>query len=416
MYKLLPIVVATGLQCTLAGAVFNYVPIAVGVGVGDTYAMPTLFGTYYTKSEDAPAPAIDHTPEALPAKPISKPKTTTQIPDPISEAELQEFFTLVKWGNRTSTPKEAAMRNAAPPLQHALLELARDYYAKYGQKMTVNSVWRTREDQIALRAKLGRTRAVAGPDSGGHRFGLSADFSTVDAQKMEKDGLLAAHGLFIPRELTGEEWHAELVHNYTRFSKQMFSESVMMAKQGLTGAEMYKVAASKGWLSPPIKYQLVEEAATEWARVNNVNPLFAQQQAALLYYIETSGGANLISSTKIVGQMQISDKMRAKLGLRNPLSIKDSTYAALDLLKLNGLSNNILTNYARYNLGTGTYLAAKAAIRNEGSLTPNQRWAILVNIPADQRKLHSNSDDKTLVQAYNMHVKTRAFPFLESKI
>ena len=345
---------------------------------------------------------------------VRKPPAKAKLDDPISSlspAEVEEFKSLIIWGGLTSTPQHDAIVNSSPALQRAMLSVARNAAEMGLAKPVVNSMWRSREDQASLKRNL-KDRPVGSPDGSPHRHGNAVDLSSATVELLEQHGILAKHELFVPTFI-GEAWHVELAHNWVRYDKSLLSEAIAMSRNGLTGAQMWEVATKKGWTTAPYRLRLVERYANQWATAKGYNPKWAVQQAATLYYMETSYGQSMISATRIVGHMQISKRTSAKLNLKNPISIQESTYAALNLIVLNGAERSPLKNFAKHNLGTPTYNAAVAAVRQGTKLTDAARNNILLNLPKTVKdKLGGAVSDLSLIKAYNNHVRERASKIL----
>lgn len=426
---MLSLAVATAIVGYAGWAIKSYSPVSVQVG-DKTIVKSSLFFDYYETPTDAqpqvevkPKPPVEYDyggqaePVPAPAPAPAKPKYDYKAPtdsiykkEPLSEVEYQELLNLVNWTQRTYTPKDVAFKGLAPPMQHSLLGVARDFYTATGKKITVNSAYREATDQAKLKKKLSSSRQVGGINGSSHRFGTAVDFSREDAQKAEELGILAKNDMFIPRELTNEDWHAETVYNASRYSKELFNKSQMLAANGLDGQQIWVKLVMDGDLDPLNRYAQVRNAAIQWAREKRLSPSEAVTLASFTYYTETSGGLDLTSSTSIVGHFQINKKMRDKLGLRNPLDVEKSTKAALDLALANGWTSNPIANYAKHNLGLTSYNSAIEFVRYGTPLTAAARRGVYLNIPKASRK--TRMSDGELVQAYNQHLKNKSDKYM----
>lgn len=95
-----------------------------------------------------------------------------------------------------------------PKLKERLAGLAKEYYEKTGQKLQINSGYRSPEKQAELYAKFGPPKA-APPGSSRHESGLAVDINSADANKAAQLGLMAKYGF--SRPVSGEAWHVEPV-------------------------------------------------------------------------------------------------------------------------------------------------------------------------------------------------------------
>ncbi len=94
-----------------------------------------------------------------------------------------------------------------------LAGMAKEYYEKTGNKMQINSGYRSPEEQAALFAKYGAPRA-APPGKSRHESGLAVDINSTDANKAIELGLMAKYGF--TRPVRGETWHVEPVETAKR--------------------------------------------------------------------------------------------------------------------------------------------------------------------------------------------------------
>ena len=100
-----------------------------------------------------------------------------------------------------------------PQLKERFAALAKEYNEKTGQKIQVNSGYRSSEEQAALYAKIGPPNA-APPGRSRHESGLAIDINSTDANKAIELGLMAKYGFVRP--VRGETWHIEPIESAKR--------------------------------------------------------------------------------------------------------------------------------------------------------------------------------------------------------
>ena len=98
-------------------------------------------------------------------------------------------------------------------MKERLAGLAKEYFSKTGQKIQINSGYRSPEEQAALFAKYGAPRA-APPGRSRHESGLAVDINSTDANKAIELGLMAKYGFVRP--VRGETWHVEPIETAKR--------------------------------------------------------------------------------------------------------------------------------------------------------------------------------------------------------
>jgi hypothetical protein len=98
-------------------------------------------------------------------------------------------------------------------MKERLAGLAKEYFNKTGQKIQINSGYRSPEEQAALFAKYGAPRA-APPGRSRHESGLAVDINSTDANKAIELGLMAKYGF--TRPVRGETWHVEPIETAKR--------------------------------------------------------------------------------------------------------------------------------------------------------------------------------------------------------
>jgi hypothetical protein len=98
-------------------------------------------------------------------------------------------------------------------MKSRLAALAKDYFDQTGQKIQVNSAYRSPEEQAKLFAKYGTPRA-APPGRSRHESGLAVDINSSDANKAIDLGLMSKYGF--TRPVRGETWHIEPIETAKR--------------------------------------------------------------------------------------------------------------------------------------------------------------------------------------------------------
>lgn len=93
-----------------------------------------------------------------------------------------------------------------PAMKERLAGLAYEYHERTGDKIQVNSAYRSREKQAELYARLGPGRA-APPGRSRHESGLAVDINSTDAERAIQLGLMDKYGF--TRPVPGETWHVE---------------------------------------------------------------------------------------------------------------------------------------------------------------------------------------------------------------
>lgn len=93
-----------------------------------------------------------------------------------------------------------------PKMQDNLVRMGSEYFQATGKKLNFNSAFRSLEEQ----EKLFRTKppGMAGkPGSSLHNFGLAVDIPSVQANELDKLGLLGKYGF--TRPIANEKWHVQ---------------------------------------------------------------------------------------------------------------------------------------------------------------------------------------------------------------
>lgn len=93
-----------------------------------------------------------------------------------------------------------------PKMQDTLVRMGNEYFQATGKKLNFNSAFRSMEEQ----EKLFRTKppGMAGKPGGSlHNFGLAVDIPSVQANELDKLGLLGKYGF--TRPIPNEKWHIQ---------------------------------------------------------------------------------------------------------------------------------------------------------------------------------------------------------------
>jgi len=98
----------------------------------------------------------------------------------------------------------AKIEQLQEPVRRNLEAMAEEFKAMTGRPLTVNSAYRSREEQARLYMEKGPGLA-APPGRSLHERGLAVDVSSIDARKLEELGLLQKYGF--ARTLPHEPWH-----------------------------------------------------------------------------------------------------------------------------------------------------------------------------------------------------------------
>jgi len=107
--------------------------------------------------------------------------------------------------NNLIIPKGVRVDGFKPALAENLSSMANEYYNITGNKIPINSGYRSYEDQLALKKKYGNKAASPGKST--HEFGLAFDTNTTTAEELDKLGLMKKYGF--TRPVGKETWHVE---------------------------------------------------------------------------------------------------------------------------------------------------------------------------------------------------------------
>jgi hypothetical protein len=102
--------------------------------------------------------------------------------------------------------KNAVLDKMNPAMLKNFLGMAEEYGKLTGKSISVESAWRSAQEQQRLYNSLPKGRA-AKPGSSLHEFGLALDISRNDAAELERLGLMKKYGF--TRPIGQEPWHVE---------------------------------------------------------------------------------------------------------------------------------------------------------------------------------------------------------------
>lgn len=144
-------------------------------------------------------------PSAFETEGINYKKYTYTIKKPIlpnktnpDDYDIKDLFILNK-------VDEESVNALNPTLLSNLKAMAAEYYDIYGEKIQINSAYRSFEEQQKIKEKYGRRAAAPGKSM--HNFGLAVDLNTNNVNKAISAGLFEKYGF--TRPVPGETWHVE---------------------------------------------------------------------------------------------------------------------------------------------------------------------------------------------------------------
>ena len=101
--------------------------------------------------------------------------------------------------------RDVDVLNMNPAVLNQLGGMAKEYYEITGKPLPINSAFRSKTQQLALRRKMGSRAATPGRSL--HEFGLAFDTNSSAAAELDKLGLLRKYGFTLP--VGKEGWHIE---------------------------------------------------------------------------------------------------------------------------------------------------------------------------------------------------------------
>jgi len=177
-------------------------------------AAPPSADTPYISMQDPIGPAPVPAAESI----IDKAKINVGSAVSNAVSSVKSFFGMGTSGNDLA--KYVKLKDSSvdlsglnPQLKERLAGLAKEYNEKTGQKIQINSGYRSTEEQAALYAKIGPPNA-APPGRSRHESGLAVDINSADANKATELGLMAKYGF--TRPVRGEAWHIEPIESAKR--------------------------------------------------------------------------------------------------------------------------------------------------------------------------------------------------------
>lgn len=113
----------------------------------------------------------------------------------------------VERGKKATTRASGSvdLERVNPGFMRNFYAMVGEYNAKTGRRVQVNSGYRSKEQQAALRAKYGSRAAPPGLSM--HEFGYAIDINSSSGNELDRMGLLQKYGFVRP--VRGEAWHIE---------------------------------------------------------------------------------------------------------------------------------------------------------------------------------------------------------------
>lgn len=115
----------------------------------------------------------------------------------VDDFKISDLFTL--------NTKEANVQNLNPDVLHNFKAMAAEYMDLFGEKIQINSGFRSFEEQEKLKKKYGKN--AASPGASMHNYGFAVDIQSAQANKAIKAGLFDKYGFWRP--VKHENWHVE---------------------------------------------------------------------------------------------------------------------------------------------------------------------------------------------------------------
>lgn len=115
----------------------------------------------------------------------------------VDDFKISDLFTL--------NTKEANVQNLNPDVLHNFKAMAAEYMDLFGEKIQINSGFRSFEEQEKLKKKYGKNAAAPGASM--HNYGFAVDIQSAQANKAIKAGLFDKYGFWRP--VKHENWHVE---------------------------------------------------------------------------------------------------------------------------------------------------------------------------------------------------------------
>jgi len=193
-------------------------PPAAGAPVDTKTPTPSTSSTTPSQITPAPAPAAEPSLFDKASSIVDQAKINVGSAVSSAVSSVKSFFGMGASGNDLA--KYVRLKDGSvnlnglnPQMKERLAGLAKEYNEKTGQKIQINSGYRSPEEQAALYAKIGPPNA-APPGRSRHESGLAIDMNSADANKATELGLMAKYGF--TRPVRGETWHVEPIESAKR--------------------------------------------------------------------------------------------------------------------------------------------------------------------------------------------------------
>ena len=134
---------------------------------------------------------------SVPQKVTYEMKTSTGSTSP-DDYKTSDLFKMYK-------VNEEDINGVHPTVLSNLKSMAAEYKDIYGDRIQINSAYRSFKEQAELKDKLGRK--AASPGKSMHNYGLAIDMNSVNAERAIAAGLFRKYGF--TRPVPGETWHVE---------------------------------------------------------------------------------------------------------------------------------------------------------------------------------------------------------------
>jgi hypothetical protein len=155
---------------------------------------------FNTSSDPEP---VQYQMKTIPTTVVSPETSSTQEPSKVASTNPSDYSV----GDLFAKYKvsDSDIEGLHPAFLHNLKAMAAEYLDMFGEKIQINSAFRSFQEQAALKQKYG-SRAAA-PGSSMHNYGVAVDMNTSNANKAIRGGLFDKYGFHRP--VRGETWHVE---------------------------------------------------------------------------------------------------------------------------------------------------------------------------------------------------------------
>jgi len=149
-------------------------------------------------AKKAPPEKISYQMKQVPTVPNADGTSSSSLnPDDYKSSELFNFYKV----------NDKDIEGLEPNTLSNLKAMGAEYLDTFGEKIQINSAFRSFAEQAELKEKFG-SRAAA-PGASMHNYGVAIDMNTVNANKAISAGLFNKYGF--TRPVPGETWHVEPV-------------------------------------------------------------------------------------------------------------------------------------------------------------------------------------------------------------